>query len=60
MSASLSGKEMRNWALEFEIGRAETERRREIGRGNPYPLIKAVNIDRLPTRLRIRLFLRAV
>ena len=56
----LSGKEMRAWALEVEIGKTETERRRERGRGNPYPLIKAMNIERLLAYLKIRLFPRAV
>ena len=51
---------MRTWALELEIGKAETERGRERGRGNPYPLIKATNIKRLLTRLKIRLFPRAI
>ena len=51
---------MRTWALELEIGKAEIERGRERGRGNPYPLIKAANIKRLLTRLKIRLFPRAV
>ena len=46
----LSGKEMSTWALELEIGKAETERGRERGRGNPYPLIKAANITRLLAR----------
>ena len=31
-----------------------------VKKGNPYPLIKAVNIERLPTRLKTRLFPRAV
>ena len=52
----LSGKEMRTWALELEIGKAGTERGCERGRGNPYPLVKAANIKRLLTRLKIRLF----
>ena len=56
----MSGKEMRTWVLELEIGRAEIERRRERGRGNPYPLIKAMNIKRLLSRLKIHLFPRAV
>ena len=57
----LSGKEMRTWALELEIGKAETERESmRRGRGDPYPLIKAANIKRLLTRLKIRLFPRAV
>ena len=48
------------WVLELEIGKAETERGHERGRGNPYPLIKAMNIERLLTRLKIRLFPKAV
>ena len=56
----LSGKEMRTWALELEIGKAETERGRERGRGNSYPLIKTANFKRLLTRLKIRLFPWAV
>ena len=57
----LSGKEMRTWALELEIGKAETERESvRRGRGNPYPLIKVAYIKRLLTRLKIRLFPRAV
>ena len=59
----LEWKEDENLALEPEIGKAKTERERESvrrGRGNPYPLIKAANIKRLLTRLRIRLFPRAV
>ena len=50
----------RTWALELKSGRAEEERRRGRRRGNPYPLIKAVNIERLPTRLKTRLFPRVV
>ena len=50
----------RAWALELENGWAEEERRRGRRRGNPYPLIKAVNIGRLPTRPKTRLFPRAV
>ena len=56
----LGGKEMKTWALELDIGKVETERGREGGRGNPYPLIKATNIERLLTRLNIRLFTRVV
>ena len=56
----LEVEKMRTWALELEIGKAETERGHERGRGNPYPLIKAANIKRLLTRLKIRLFPRAV
>ena len=46
--------------LELEIGKAETKRGRKRERWNPYPLIKAANIERLLTRLEIRLFPRAV
>ena len=56
----MSGKEMSTWALELEIGKTETEIRREKGKGSPYLLIKAANIKRLLTRLKIRLPPRAV
>ena len=56
----LGGKEMRTWAQELEIGKAETERGRERGRRNPYPLIEEAYIKRLLTRLKICLFPRVV
>ena len=46
----LSGKEMSTWALGLEIGKTETERGHERGRGSPYPIIKAANIKSLLTR----------
>ena len=45
----------RAWALELKDGRVEREKA-WVKEGNPYPLIKAVNIKRLPTRLKTRLF----
>jgi hypothetical protein len=50
---------MRTWALELRNGEAEKEKAWVKGK-NPYLLIKAVNIKRLPTRLKTRLFPRAV
>ena len=55
----LEAKRTRTWALELENGRAKTEKA-WVKKGNPYLLIKAVNIERLPTRLQNRLFPRAV
>ena len=55
----LEVEQMKSWALELENGRAEKEKA-WVKKGNPYPLIKAVNIERLPTRLKTRLFPRAV
>ena len=46
----LEAEKMRTWALEREIGRAEREKV-WVKERNPYLLIKAVNIKRLPTRL---------
>ena len=46
---------MRTWALELENGEAEKEKVWVKG-VNPYLFIKAVNIMRLPTRLKTRLF----
>ena len=51
----LEAEKMRTWALELENGRVEREKA-WVKEGNPYLLIKAVNIKRLPTRLKTRLF----
>jgi hypothetical protein len=48
---------MRTWALELRNGEAEKEKAWVKG-VNPYLLIKAVNIKRLPTCLKTRLFPR--
>jgi hypothetical protein len=50
---------MRTWALELENGEAEKEKAWVKGM-NHYLPIKAVNIKRLPTRLKTRLFPRAM
>ena len=55
----LEAEKMRTWALELKNGRAEREKA-WVKKGNPYLLIKAVNIKRLPTRLKTRLFPRVV
>ena len=55
----LEAEKMRTWALELENGRAEKEKA-WVKKGNPYLLIKAVNIKRIPTRLKTRLFPRVV
>ena len=48
---------MRTWALELENGGTEREREKAWVKGvNPYLLIKAANIKRLPTRLKTLLF----
>ena len=46
---------MEAWALELEKGWAE-RRKAWVKEVNPYPFIKAVNIKRLPTHLKTRLF----
>ena len=51
----LEAKRMKTWALEHENGRAKREKA-WVKKRNPYLLIKAVNIKRLPTRLKTRLF----
>ena len=57
----LEAEKMRTWALDLENGRAKRERKKVwVKEGNPYLLIKAVNIKRLPTRLKTRLFPMAV
>ena len=55
----LEAEKMRTWALELESGRSEREEA-WVKERNPYLLIKAVNIKRLPTRLKTRLFPRVV
>ena len=51
----LEAEKMRTWALELENGGAEKEKA-WVKKGNPYLLIKVVNIKRLPTRHKTRLF----
>ena len=46
---------MEAWVLELEIGWAG-RRKAWVKEVNPYPFIKAVNIKRLPTHLKTRLF----
>ena len=46
---------MEAWALELENGWAE-RKRAWVKEVNPYPFIKVVNIKRLPTCLKTRLF----
>ena len=58
----LEAEKMRTWALELECAGADEQRRKKawVKERNPYLLIKAVNIKRLPTRLKTRLFPRAM
>ena len=56
----LKMEKIRTSALELKSGRAEEEEKAWVKKGNPYPLIKAVNIKRLPTRLKTRLSPSAV
>ena len=55
----IEAERMRTWALELENGKAVREKA-WVKEGNPYLLIKAVNIKRLPTHLKTLLFPRAV
>ena len=54
----LEAEKMRTWALELENG--GQREKAWVKERNPYLLIKAVNIKCLPTRLKTRLFPRAV
>ena len=47
----LKAENMRTWVLELENKKAEEEKA-WVRKGNPYLLIKAVNIKCLPTRLK--------
>ena len=49
---------MRAWALELEFAEMDKPRRKKarVKGLDLYPLIKAVNIKRLPTHLKTRLF----
>ena len=50
------------WSLELKRGGMDEQRKKKAweNKGSPYLLIKAVNIERLPTRLKTRMFPWAV
>ena len=56
----LEAEKMRTLVLQLENGRGREREKAWVKKGNPYLLIKAVNIERLPTRLKTRLFPRVV
>ena len=58
MECFFEAEKMGAWALELESVWAE-RREARVKEVNPYLFIKAVNIKRLPTRLKTRLFPKA-